>query len=142
MLSKVIGGAVVFGLAALLLWGYGKAQHSSGQLKERAAWEKRMAAEQRKTHKLELELANRPVRAMTVYVDRVTKLQPIIQHSKETVREYAKTADGQRSCLTAERVSGIIETRRALFPGIATTTGGSPPPLPPGSDDRGAESRR
>lgn len=55
------------------------------------------------------------------YAEKLQNVQPIILHSKETVREFAQTPAGAAPCLDAGRVSGIEKDRDALF-GPATSS--------------------
>jgi hypothetical protein len=143
MWAKVIGGAVIISLASLLVWVFGNARYATGELAERAKWQQQMRNADARQKKLELQLAERPVKAMTVYVDRVTQMQPIVQRMKETVREYAQTADGAKLCLPYERVRGIEQERQSIFfPDYPAPTGqgaGAVPAGPaaaPGNDQR------
>lgn len=60
------------------------------------------------------------------YAEKLQNVQPIILHSKETVREFAQTPAGAAPCLDAGRVSGIEKDRDALF-GTSASSGSSAP---------------
>ncbi|MDB5725000.1 MAG: hypothetical protein JWQ16_1754 [Novosphingobium sp.] len=64
----------------------------------------------------ETRWANNQVAAVERYAQAIATRDPIILRSKDTVREYAQTAAGAMRCLSPERVLGIDQLDRELFP--------------------------
>jgi hypothetical protein len=85
---------------------------------------KREAAEQR------AKIAERYATALDGHTERVTAMEPVIVHSRDTVREYAQTPAGRTTCLPAERVQLLERDDRALEAASRAGSGESAVPDP------------
>ena len=109
---KLIGwGVTALGFAIALWW------QSEATDKQRARADKaegQIAAMEAAAAKQEADAARRVAEATDRYVERTTIVQPIIEQSKASVRDYAQTDAGRTGCLDADRVRGIKDLDRAL----------------------------
>lgn len=124
MAGKLLAGAGVLALAALLVWMYGDARFEQGRLIERDRWrleqidvadmlaDSRVAAEQR------------VAAAAAVQADRVASIAAVMAGSREKVAHYAQTGAGGVRCLDDQRVRGIEQDRASLFPPTGATPAG------------------
>ena len=117
-----IGGAAIALLAAyFLVTMYGRARYDAGKADEaRAQMATVVQAERGKLAAYQQGLAQRDA-ASTVYRETIRQLPPITNTIIDRTARYASTPDGAVLCLPADRVSGIEQTRSALFPAPAAT---------------------
>lgn len=117
-----IGGVAVALLAAyFLVTMYGRARYDAGKADEGRAWQaKALDAERGKLAAFKDGLAQRDA-ASTVYRETIRQLPPITNTIIDRTARYASTPDGAVLCLPADRVSGIEQTRSALFPAPTPT---------------------
>lgn len=116
---------------AFALFQWGNARH----------WEKRylqqvaiMEAAKRASADQLAANEHRLAEATTSFAAQAAQREPIIIHSRDTVREYAQTEAGAAQCLDAGRVDGVRASRDALFarddPRGPGSGDGAVPPLP------------
>ena len=115
---KLIGWGVTALGFAIALWLQSEATDKQRARADKA--EATIAAMQAEAAKQEAAAASRGAEATERYVERTTVLQPIIEQSKASVRDYAETDAGRAACLDVERVRGIQATDRALEAAPAT----------------------
>lgn len=107
----------LLGLAAVLIFAliqWGNARHwEKRYLQQVAVMEaaRRASAEQLAANERRLSDAT------TAFAARSAEREPIIVHSRDTVREYAQTEAGAAQCLDTGRVDGVRASRDALFAG-------------------------
>ena len=89
-----------------------------------------IATAQAAAAKQEAENAEKARKAADDYATKVAAMQPIVIRSIDKVKEYAQTPAGRAECLSAERVSSILQDRAAL----AAASAGSGGPVQAGSD--------
>lgn len=124
MLWKLFAGAAFVAFAGFLVLSYGKARFNAGQLEERVAWQKLVAARERDVAELRVANERRIVAASERYAERVSTAEPVVIRSKETVTRYAATPAGAVLCLDSDRLLGIEADRAALFPGYPSAAQG------------------
>lgn len=137
MWQKLLGGGIAL---ALLLYGFSRllhAEYQRGRLDEKIEWTEATRDATAKAAQGRIEDGQRYTDAVVALATSWQQQEPVILHSKETVRDYAKTADGSGPCLPADRVLGIEATASAL--GLQTGAGADADdpaePAPPVPDD-------
>lgn len=90
-----------------------------------------IAAMQAAAAQQEAAMALKAQQAADTYAARTAALQPIIVHSVDKVQTYAQTPAGRVECLSAERVSSILQDRAQLA--AATESGAGPVSASPDS---------
>ena len=107
----LLGAAASVALTIALLFARADAAHWHKIADNQAlliAKAKQEAAEQAEAN------AKRLTEATENYAERLTKIQPVIAHSKEVIREFRETPAGRVNCLAPERVRGIDEYDASL----------------------------
>lgn len=111
---KLVIGAVALGAAALCLkmltgWAYQAGKLDAGiEFAEAQRVADKQAAQDR------IDDMQRSTDAVVAMASSWQRLEPVIVHSSDIVRDYAKTPAGTVRCLAADRVRGIEETAGAL----------------------------
>lgn len=124
MMGRIMAGAGVLALVALMALMFGNARYAAGELAERDRWRVAQGDAAERVANQRLEDARRTGIALASQAERLASRQPIIVRSTNIVREYAQTAAGAVLCLPAERVHGIDALDRELFPtGTAAPSG-------------------
>lgn len=125
---KLLGwGVTALGLG-IALWAQSEATDRQRARADKA--EVQIAAMEVSAAKQEAAAARRVAEATDRYVERTTVLQPIIEQSKASVRDYAQTDAGRACGLDADRVRGIKDLDRALEAATATESRTDPVPDP------------
>lgn len=106
------GTGLLLGVFALFL----TFQHvkNEGRLEERVKWTQVVAKAADKQHKAELKLQQNVSSGLEAHIKKEQDARPIIERSYQTVIQYAKTPEGNRTCLTSDRVQSIKDTAAQL----------------------------
>jgi hypothetical protein len=127
---KIAGAAVALGLTALVFKIHGDMRYHEGELDTELKFTKNNAAvsvaHEREISKIEQTSLQRVISAQDAYANRLQAQEPMIIRAIDKVTTYAQTPAGRATCLAADRVSDILEARRALSPAnVAASTSGA-----------------
>ena len=117
-LAFKFGPWILIGIMALLLQSaWGKLDHAEMQAKVD------VGAAQLGAAQAEIANGKTTLAAVSTYADKTAALQPIVVRSTDTVTRYAETPAGRALCLAPDRVSGLDQLDRELFPTTAPGEG-------------------
>lgn len=120
LLGKLLMAGLVLAVIAFIVTRYGNAREESGRASERLIQQE---ANRKTEHAASIRaLADKDqlIAAITHWGERAAALEPIVIRATDKVTEYAKSPEGARACLSAERVRSIEEDRTALSAAAAS----------------------
>lgn len=130
LLGKLLMAGLVLAIAVFVVKRYGATEHEAGRLEERLISQEANRKAEHAGFQTALAGKDQLIAAITNWGERAAALEPIIIRATDKVTEYAKSPEGARTCLSAERVRSIEEDRAALSAAAARDPGQGAGTLP------------